>query len=86
MTTATFTPHGKENTWKRWLQMVERVNGKLVPLDEQIHGLTCSVSDMGRLFKDLVSDSSKLFKKEQRKGNSYHLRHTAHTGRRQRSE
>ncbi|KAL5086250.1 hypothetical protein Trisim1_009577 [Trichoderma cf. simile WF8] len=68
MTASTYRPALVPHIWKRRLQMVERKvdastkNGKayLVARDKDTYGLTCSISDLARLFGDIMSPDCKL--------------------------
>ncbi|KAH8892360.1 beta-lactamase/transpeptidase-like protein [Thozetella sp. PMI_491] len=73
MTASTYRPALEPHVWKRRLQMVERradastMDGQayLVACDEDTYGLTCSVSDIARLFSDLISPSCKLLQRQE---------------------
>ncbi len=44
--------------------MVERQDERLVPADDASLGHLCSMSDMGKIFSDLLSPSSRLLRQE----------------------
>ena len=57
MTASTYGPAESLKVWERRLQMVRRVDdsnaagkSRLVPCDEATQGITCSISDIARLF------------------------------------
>ncbi|KAH8193636.1 hypothetical protein TruAng_012200 [Truncatella angustata] len=68
MTASTYRPVLVPHVWARRLQMVGReldtttTDGKarLVARDENTYGLACSISDLARLFGDLMSPDCKL--------------------------
>ncbi|KAJ6440238.1 D-mandelate dehydrogenase [Purpureocillium lavendulum] len=68
-----FQPALVPHVWKRRLQMVERKvdastpDGKvsLVARDKDTYGLTCSVSDLARLFGDIMSPDCKLLQRQE---------------------
>ncbi|UNI18366.1 hypothetical protein JDV02_004639 [Purpureocillium takamizusanense] len=72
MTASTYRPALVPHVWKRRLQMVERkidastTDGQacLVARDKDTYGLTCSVSDLARLFGDLMSPDCKLLQRQ----------------------
>ncbi|KAL6808634.1 beta-lactamase family protein [Trichoderma sp. SZMC 28015] len=73
MTASTYRPALVPHIWKRRLQMVERKvdastkNGKayLVARDKDTYGLTCSISDLARLFGDIMSPDCKLLQRQE---------------------
>lgn len=73
MAASTYRPALVPHVWKRRLQMVERkvdastTDGKsyLVARDRDTYGLTCSVSDLARLFGDLMSPDCKLLQRQE---------------------
>ena len=69
MTTSTYGPAESPKIWERRLQMVRRVDGsnaagksRLVPCDEATQGITCSISDIARLFSGIMSPDCKLLR------------------------
>lgn len=75
MTTSTYGPAQAPKVWERRLQMVERVKdsgtagqgstSRLVPCDEATQGITCSISDIARLFSDIMSPNCKLLRRQE---------------------
>ncbi|GJN84992.1 beta-lactamase domain-containing protein [Purpureocillium lilacinum] len=73
MTASTYRPALVPHVWNRRLQMVERkvdasaTDGKacLVPRDKDTYGLTCSISDLARLFGDIMSPDCKLLQRQE---------------------
>ncbi|KAH0524194.1 hypothetical protein TsFJ059_009094 [Trichoderma semiorbis] len=73
MTTSTYRSALAPQVWERRLQMVERkvdtstMNGKayLVARDKDTYGLTCSISDLTRLFGDIMSPDCKLLQRQE---------------------
>ncbi|EHK21702.1 uncharacterized protein TRIVIDRAFT_230803 [Trichoderma virens Gv29-8] len=73
MTASTYRPALVPHVWKRRLQMVERkvdtstADGMacLVARDKETYGLTCSVSDLARLFGDIMSPDCKLLQRQE---------------------
>lgn len=73
MTASTYRPALVPHVWKRRLQMVERkvdastTDGKacLVARDKDTYGVTCSVSDLARLFGDIMSPDCKLLQRQE---------------------
>ncbi|KAK0389019.1 hypothetical protein NLU13_2596 [Sarocladium strictum] len=75
MTSSTYRPTLEPHIWKRRLQMVERradvsrmdrsSQTSLVARDEDTYGLTCSISDLARLFSDLMSPTCKLLQRQE---------------------
>jgi CubicO group peptidase (beta-lactamase class C family) len=69
-----FKPLGLESTsylpgnvpeiWDRRMRMYAREDGKLVSRDEDTQGLTCSITDIAKIFIDVISPTSKLLKPE----------------------
>lgn len=65
MESSTYRPHDRPNIWESRLQMVEREGERgLKPADDQAQGLMCSITDIGLVFKDLLSPSPRLLNKE----------------------
>lgn len=64
MTSSTYAPRANSDIWDRRLRMVERDGDSLIPADDASQGLTCSISDVGTIFSDLVSPSPKLLKQK----------------------
>ncbi|UKZ82842.1 hypothetical protein TrVFT333_010641 [Trichoderma virens FT-333] len=73
MTASTYRPALVPHVWKCRLQMVERkvdtstADGMacLVARDKETYGLTCSVSDLARLFGDIMSPDCKLLQRQE---------------------
>ncbi|KAK4066321.1 uncharacterized protein Triagg1_8153 [Trichoderma aggressivum f. europaeum] len=73
MTASTYRPALVPHVWRRLLQMVERkvdtskMDGKayLMARDKDTYGLTCGVSDLARLFGDLMSSNCKLLQRQE---------------------
>lgn len=73
MTSSTYRPALMPHVWERLLQMVERkveasttgVKARLLARDEDTYGLTCSVSDIARLFGDIMSPGCKLLQRQE---------------------
>lgn len=75
MTASTYRPTLEPHIWERRLQMVERKtdaskmdgNGQtsLVARDQDTYGQTCSISDLARLFSDLMSPTCKLLQRQE---------------------
>jgi CubicO group peptidase (beta-lactamase class C family) len=72
MTASTYLPAQVPHVWERRLQMVERksdmTDGKpsrLVANDEGTQGMTCSMSDLARLFGDIMSPDCKLLRSQE---------------------
>ncbi|KAK0648266.1 beta-lactamase/transpeptidase-like protein [Cercophora newfieldiana] len=62
MASSTYMPRDRPEIWNRRLQMVEREGKTLLPADDATQGLTCSVSDTGKILADLISPSPKVLK------------------------
>lgn len=68
MTSSTFIPDLVPDIWARRLQMVQRIkrnsddDPRFEPKDEVTRGLTCSLSDIARIFGDILSPECKLLK------------------------
>lgn len=62
MRSSTYMPRNDPEIWKRRLEMVERINEKLVGADDATQGLMCTVLDIGIIFRDLSLPNSKLLK------------------------
>ncbi|KAK3348962.1 beta-lactamase family protein [Lasiosphaeria hispida] len=62
MTSSTYMPRDNTDIWERRLRMVEREGKDLVPADDATQGLTCSISDVGKILIDLISPSPTLLK------------------------
>ncbi|OAQ64342.1 beta-lactamase domain-containing protein [Pochonia chlamydosporia 170] len=77
MTASTYRPTLVPHVWARRLQMVERVSkvddeasttdgkARLVARDKDTYGLTCSISDLARLFGDIMSPDCKLLQRQE---------------------
>lgn len=71
LTASTYIPAQVPHVWERRLQMVERkfdaTDGKtsLVVNDEGTQGMTCSMSDIAKLFADVMSPDCKLLKRQE---------------------
>lgn len=73
LTASTYLPAQVPHVWERRLQMVERkldtIDGKgktrLVVNDEGTQGMTCSMSDIARLFGDILSPNCKLLRRQE---------------------
>ncbi|EFX04762.1 beta-lactamase family protein [Grosmannia clavigera kw1407] len=71
MAHSTYLPAQVPEVWERRLQMVEREldieSGKahLVASDESTQGMTCSMSDVARLFGDILSPECKLLRRQE---------------------
>lgn len=71
MTASTYLPAQVPHVWAQRLQMVEReldaTDGKshLVACDEGTQGMTCSMSDLARLFGDIMSPECKLLRRQE---------------------
>lgn len=71
MTHSTYLPAQVPKVWARRLQMVEREldtnSGKvrIVASDEGTQGMTCSMSDLARLFADILSPDCKLLRRQE---------------------
>ncbi|KAH8678364.1 beta-lactamase family protein [Xylariales sp. PMI_506] len=72
MTASTYLPAQVPHVWARRLQMVERgkldaTSGRtrLVADDEGTQGLTCSMSDLAKLFGDILSPDCKLLRRQE---------------------
>ncbi|KAK1760009.1 beta-lactamase family protein [Echria macrotheca] len=59
---STYVPAETPPVWERRLRMVERKEGVLVEADGQTQGLTCSISDIKKILRDLLSSESKLLR------------------------
>lgn len=66
ITSSTYHPQDNPEMCSRLLQMVRRDGDKIVPVDYPVAqlGLLCSVSDISKLFVDLLSSKSKLLRKD----------------------
>jgi len=60
MTSSTYMPRENPEIWERRLRMVERSGTTLLPADDATQGLTCSITDVGKILADLISASPKL--------------------------
>lgn len=74
MTTSTYLPAQVPKVWERRLQMVEHQQVpstedspkfRLVAADDMTQGITCSMSDIARLFGDIMSPNCRLLKKQE---------------------
>ena len=71
MTASTYLPAQVPHVWGRRLQMVEREQEsteekvRLVACDEGTQGMTCSMSDIARLFGDILSPDCKLLRRQE---------------------
>ncbi|CAK7212921.1 hypothetical protein SEUCBS140593_001671 [Sporothrix eucalyptigena] len=60
MASTSYTPRLVEDVWQRRLHMVERKDNTLVSAENAFQGLTCSVSDVGRVLSAVLRESPKL--------------------------
>ncbi|KAJ7217858.1 beta-lactamase family protein [Mycena pura] len=60
MTLSSYQPQSRPDVCARLLKMVRREGERLVPVDDIVQDLTCSVSDIGTILSDLISPSSKI--------------------------
>ncbi len=71
MTASTYLPAQVPHVWARRLQMVEREKesteekARLAACDEGTQGMTCSMSDLARLFGDILSPDCKLLRRQE---------------------
>ena len=64
MTSSTYTPQNNVEIASRILKMVRRDGDRLLTVNYPLKELLSSVPDLSKLFVDLISQSSKLLKKE----------------------